>query len=501
MSQFLKNTAGQNVQFSACDLAGAAKTTGVSVWITKDNGTRTAAAGTLAHKGGGDWNYAPTQAETDATLMAVSWGGTDVVIGTLNIYTTTKLVSGLNDLAAGAKMDVVDAPSATGVGVIAAAAAALILITPANKLATGTGGKVSSVASVDLLETNAITAAAMSAAAVAKIEAALLNEGDGQALIDAIVQAIDAANLDALLPAAIRDAILNRVLAGNHDTPGTPGKILQAVTETRLAELDAANLPADIAALPLPGDATEAKQDALQAVLNDLTEDDAGTRRFTTNALEQAPTGSGGGGGGEVTSFALAALKQLAQTDTTLTEASAGSVAKLAQGAGALNQDQQDQLDAIEAKTALITNGKVNILSPTIDGGKTLVLVRGDSYTATSPRGVLAWEPADDSDWPNLTGAEGVLTARNADGEIVIEQAVVIVNPIGPGKKITAALSAAATVNLPASLKPNDHKFDVQITLTSGDVWTPIRGGDNLRSGGLTIVEDQTRPVAGDDSE
>lgn len=75
---------------------------------------------------------------------------------------------------------------------------------------------------------DAISSAALSNAAVAKIEAALLNEGDGQALIDAIVQAIDAADIDTdILPSLIGSWMLNRVLSGNHDTPGTPGAFLQ----------------------------------------------------------------------------------------------------------------------------------------------------------------------------------------------------------------------------------------------------------------------------------
>lgn len=80
----------------------------------------------------------------------------------------------------------------------------------------------------DKFAANAISADALAAAAVAKIEAALLNEGDGQALIDAIVQAIDAADIDTnILPALIRDAILNRVLSGNHETAGSVGKLIQ----------------------------------------------------------------------------------------------------------------------------------------------------------------------------------------------------------------------------------------------------------------------------------
>lgn len=121
---------------------------------------------------------------------------------------------------------------------------------PANfsALLISAGGHISRVTLVDLLsllDTNAIPAAALSDAAVAKIEAALINEGDGQQLIDAIVQAIDAADIENdVIPALVRDAILNRVLAGNHDGAGTVGKVLQDV----LADTDS-TIPALIAAL------------------------------------------------------------------------------------------------------------------------------------------------------------------------------------------------------------------------------------------------------------
>ncbi|MCC6908231.1 MAG: hypothetical protein IT430_09855 [Phycisphaerales bacterium] len=117
-----------------------------------------------------------------------------------------------------------------------------------SALLINANGHISRVSLVDLLtliDTNGIPAAALSAAAVTKIEAALLNEGDGQALIDAIVQAIDAADIDTdILPALIRDAILNRVLAGNHDTAGSVGKVLQDI----IADTGT-DIPALIAAL------------------------------------------------------------------------------------------------------------------------------------------------------------------------------------------------------------------------------------------------------------
>ncbi len=94
--------------------------------------------------------------------------------------------------------------------------------------AIDTVNTVTNLTNLPACPTDWLTAAGLSAAAVAKIEAALINEGDGQQLIDAIVQAIDAADIENdVLPALIRDAILNRVLSGNHDIAGTVGKVLQ----------------------------------------------------------------------------------------------------------------------------------------------------------------------------------------------------------------------------------------------------------------------------------
>lgn len=94
--------------------------------------------------------------------------------------------------------------------------------------------------------TDWLTDAGLSAAAVTKIEAALINEGDGQALIDAIVQAIDAADIENdVLPALIRNEILNRVLSGNHDTPGTVGKLLQDASTLTQAQVTGGAYPLD----------------------------------------------------------------------------------------------------------------------------------------------------------------------------------------------------------------------------------------------------------------
>lgn len=66
----------------------------------------------------------------------------------------------------------------------------------------------------------------------AAMEAAIINELDGTAVMQAIADLIasDMTTTDltvAAIASACRDAILNRVLSGNHDTAGTPGKLLQ----------------------------------------------------------------------------------------------------------------------------------------------------------------------------------------------------------------------------------------------------------------------------------
>lgn len=93
-------------------------------------------------------------------------------------------------------------------------------------------------------------------------------------------------------------------------------------TETRLAELAAANLPTDIAALPTTAEVNTEVDTALSdihldhllavdydpaskpgvatALLNELIESDGGVSRYTANALEEAPTGGSAPTVGEI---------------------------------------------------------------------------------------------------------------------------------------------------------------------------------------------------------
>lgn len=84
-----KNVAGQSISKSLISkTTGDAVTSGTtSVYVTGDNGTQTAGGGTVAHKGNGEWSYAPTQAETNYTHIAYTFVNSSAVTETVNVYT------------------------------------------------------------------------------------------------------------------------------------------------------------------------------------------------------------------------------------------------------------------------------------------------------------------------------------------------------------------------------------------------------------------------------
>jgi hypothetical protein len=84
-----RNVTGQNIDCQMNSRTdGSPLTTSVSVFVTGDNGTRTAGAGTLTHKSDGQWNYAPTQAETNYDHIAFQFVHATGVNVVLNVYTT-----------------------------------------------------------------------------------------------------------------------------------------------------------------------------------------------------------------------------------------------------------------------------------------------------------------------------------------------------------------------------------------------------------------------------
>jgi len=112
----------------------------------------------------------------------------------------------------------------------------------------------------------------------AAIEAAIINELDGQAVMQAIADLIadDMTTGDLTVQAiasAVRDAILDRVLAGNHDGAGSAGKVLQDVlTDT------GTTLPATLSAI-------DGKIDTVDGVADSILEDTGTTLPATLAGL------------------------------------------------------------------------------------------------------------------------------------------------------------------------------------------------------------------------
>ena len=69
MASIRKNVASQNVTFCmvSATTGAADASASVTVYITKDNGSQATGGGTVTNAGHGQYNYAPTQAETNAT--------------------------------------------------------------------------------------------------------------------------------------------------------------------------------------------------------------------------------------------------------------------------------------------------------------------------------------------------------------------------------------------------------------------------------------------------
>lgn len=89
MASLKHNTAGQNFTFclvSATTGAGVAGAT-VTTLVTKDGGAQAAGGGTVTSQGSGQYNYAPTQAETNATDVGFFFSATGCVPVNLDFHT------------------------------------------------------------------------------------------------------------------------------------------------------------------------------------------------------------------------------------------------------------------------------------------------------------------------------------------------------------------------------------------------------------------------------
>ena len=193
-----KNVASQTIAFQmtlATDGTTAVTSGTPTVYYTIDGGTQGTGAGTAAHEGNGQWSYSPAQAETNGDHVIFTMVLATAITQAVQVYPVSY-----------------DPTDATRLGLTALP----------NAAADAAGGlAISDAGGLDLdaklANTNEITVARMGA----------------------LTDWINGGRLDLLL-----DAIPTTAMRGTDSAA-----LASVCTEARLAELDAANLPTDIAAI------------------------------------------------------------------------------------------------------------------------------------------------------------------------------------------------------------------------------------------------------------
>jgi hypothetical protein len=88
MSSLRKNVASQHIGFALNAKAdGTPVTAGGAGTVVIDNGAQAACAGTFTHKGTGQWDYAPTQAETNGASIGFAFTGTGAIQVGMQFFT------------------------------------------------------------------------------------------------------------------------------------------------------------------------------------------------------------------------------------------------------------------------------------------------------------------------------------------------------------------------------------------------------------------------------
>ena len=240
-----KNVASQNIAFQmtlATDGTTAVTSGTPTVYYTVDGGTQGTGSGTSTHEGNGQWSYVPAQAETNGDHVIFTMLLATAITQAVNVYPVAY-----------------DPTDATRLGLTALP----------NAAADAAGGlAISDAGGLDidakLANTNEITVARMGALTD------WINGGRLDLLLDAIpttaMRGTDGAYTGTPpTAAAVADAVWDE-LQSAHVTVGSFGIIASEIaaipttamrgtdsaalasvcTEARLAELDAANLPADV---------------------------------------------------------------------------------------------------------------------------------------------------------------------------------------------------------------------------------------------------------------
>ncbi len=319
-----KNTAGQFLYFVLLATADGSAVTGASPAgvASKDGAVQGAVTGSFTERGNGQYEFAMSQADTNADEVGFLFTAATAVAVNITISTETKKMADLNDIAAGAAMSL-EADAIT---------ASVYDETTAYPIASADTG-ASQIARVgadgDTLESLSDEIAALPDAAGITTQTAL-------ALSNIHLDHLLGVTYDPASKPGVADALLNEIIGNDAGVsqftanalelaPGAAGDATaanQVLILEDLADIEGTGFakdtdslvdlakPADIpdaAAIETACDASlvtiqldhllavaYAGTGAAGSLLEDLTVDNAGTYEFTTAALQNAPSGTGG---------------------------------------------------------------------------------------------------------------------------------------------------------------------------------------------------------------
>lgn len=230
-----RNVSGQHVAAQLIAKADGSNVTAgtTSVTVTGDGGIQTAGAGVVTHKGGGQWDYEPTQGETDFAHVAFQFSNAAAVTALAQAFPSFPQ-TGDSFARLGAPVGASISADLASVKTQAAAIEVDTQDLQSRVPASLVGGRID--ASVGAMAADVVTAAALAADALDEVGDAVWTEQIG-------------------------------------DHSGVAGSAA-AVLEQAWSVIGEVVVVTD--------------------KLNETLEDDLGVHRFTTNALEQGPTGGGG---------------------------------------------------------------------------------------------------------------------------------------------------------------------------------------------------------------
>jgi len=302
----------------------------------------------------------------------------------------------------------------------------------AGETITVSGGHVSRVTLCDTVTTNTDQRGTDSAATAAN-----LSSLDGKVdVIDSIVDTIlvdtndlqtnqgnfATADVSALATAAnlssldgkvdVIDSIVDTILVDTNDLQTNQGNFATADVSALATAANLSTLDGKVVTLDAVADAIKVTTDKL----DDTLEDDSGVYRYTTNALEQAP--SGGGGGGDATAANQATI-----------------------------------ISKLSTTTQVIQNP---------DPDNLITLIKGDDYDGTA-QASISFDIG-----KSVAGASATFTirSRETDGVILTTSGVCSSNTV------TVSLTAAQT-----NITVGKYKYDLQVTFAGGSLLTASRGG------------------------